>query len=412
MSEVKKSTLIFIVLSVIASGLSYITYPILSRLLSPEQYTDITLSLSLLTQVTTFLSSIIAITIGLAKGSGADSASRDINKLQAMLFRFFAILSLIFLATSPLLMPLIKTPVAYSVSICLAMLASIPLAVISGYLNGRNMLIKVGVVGLLVASMQFILGITTASITRDGVWTMTLMSIAQFIAVLLLYRIFSKQGLPNLRHSLSRVDFKSKTIKDLALYTFFASLAIMAVNLLQITDLLMVERISDANIKLYTDIYVISRVVFFAGMIFIWPFLSLISLTDHMHNIRIIYKLILLFFMIAFGAAATMYLFGDSITLALFNADYDRASILTTSSLSIFYKFLLLILTAIILYLIVLRSYAAITFAVLSVLASAVAVAVTTHMNINQALIILNVSIASIVALSVAYASFMKKEKH
>lgn len=409
MVVVKKSTVAFLLLSVIASALSYVTYPILSRILSAEQYTDITVSLSLLTQVTTFLSSIIAITIGISKSSDHRAASKDIDKLQAMLFRLFAVLSLIFLAISPIIMPIINTPVAYAVSICIAMFASIPLAMISGYLNGKNMLTKVGLAALLVAALQVLAGVSTALLTHSGVWTMTLMGVAQLIAVILLYRLFSQDHIPHIRGAVSKVHFTSPAVRKLATYTFFASIAIMAINLLQIADLLIIERLTGADIKLYTDIYIVSRVVFFAGMIFIWPFLGQISLSDHTHNIKILLKLMALFCLISAVSIIGMYLFGETIVKILFDSNYGKEELFITSALSIVYKFLLLIITAISLYMVVLRRYAAV-FLALAATSAVFFIAITTDSSssINITLAILDTATAVITVLALIYAALNK----
>jgi hypothetical protein len=134
----------------------------------------------------------------------------------------------------------------------------------------------------------------------------------------------------------------------------------MAISLIQIADLFMVQDLVHADIKFYTDIYVISRIVFFAGMILIWPFLSEISLGHHHFNRRPFLKVTGYFAVITLAAIAALYLFGGQITHTFFGTEYKLLEVQEIGILSVLYKFFLLIITAVILYFIVLRSYAAI----------------------------------------------------
>lgn len=361
-SMIKKSILVFIILSLIASALNYIVYPLFSRILAPGEYINITISLSLFTQISTFLSSILAITIGLAKSEHSDHANEKIELLQAFLFKLFLILAIFFLAFSPFIMELVHTPVLFAFPIALMMLFSIPIQIISGYLNGKNMMIKLGVVIVISASSQFAIGLATALLTKNGLVTMLSMVIAQIITLLIIYTVFSKDQLPGIRKSVktSLKTIREKRIGSLVAYTTASSIAIMAVSLIQIADLFILQELQGTDMKFYADIYVISRVVFFLGMIFIWPFLGEISLDHHHINRKPFIKVVSYFAIITLASIAALYFFGDLLTHILFGANYDLALIREVGILSILYKFLLLIVTAVVLYFIVLRNNSAI----------------------------------------------------
>lgn len=411
----KKATGIFIILSVIASAINYAAYPALSRILPASQYVDITVSLSLLTQVSTFLSSIIALTIGISKSYSHNDAAKRIEHLQALLFRLFAVLSLIFLALSPILMSAINTPTTYALPISIMMLGAIPITIISGYLNGKNLLVKVGLVALVVASLQFSIGIIAALSTHDGVWTMILMSIAELISIFILYRIFSGDKLPNIRTIFSNLPSSSVAMQKLATFTFFASISIMAVNLLQVADLVVLKELHGVDTKLYTDMYVVSRIVFFAGMIFIWPFLGQLKLGNHYYNVKILLRLIGIFCAISLLAMLVLFVGGQIVAGVLFDSYYPTSVIGTTGSLSIIYKLLLLIITAVALYMIVMRRYRVVLVAASSVIATIVATRIISDgMGLNEALVILNALTALAMVLSVilAVADSKAEAKH
>jgi O-antigen/teichoic acid export membrane protein len=397
----KKTTGIFILLSVVASAINYAAYPVLSRILPAAQYTDITVSLSILTQITTFLSSIVALTIGISKSYSHKEATLRIEKLQSLLFRLFVTLSVLFLIASPLLMPLIDTPAAYALPICIMMLGSIPITIISGYLNGKNLLIKLGLVAVVTASLQFSVGVITALSTMEGVWTMLLMGIAQAISIFILYKLFSREQLPSLRTVLAKLHFSSSTMRKLALYTLFASISIMVVNLLQVADLLVIKELHGVDTKLYTDIYVVSRVVFFAGMIFIWPFLGQLQLDNHSHNVKILLRLVGIFCAISLLAIFALLIGGQMVASVLFNSYYPADVISLTGALSIVYKLLLLIITAASLYMIVMRRYRVTIVAIASTLALLMATRmIGSGASINSALTVLDIAMAIATLLS------------
>ena len=146
------------------------------------------------------------------------------------------------------------------------------------------------------------------------------------------------------------------------MYTIGASIAIMLISLTQVLDLLIAQSIKGADLKLFTDIYVVSRTVFFAGMIFIWPFLGEITLGPHRENIRAVLRLVLYFAVIAIGAIGALAFFGGIIFHILFGANYKPSDYLLLGILSVTFIFFMLLITAAVLYLIVRRHYIAIYY--------------------------------------------------
>ena len=359
---IKKSVLAFVILSVIASAMNYIIYPLFSRILGPDEYVNITVSLSLFTQVSAFLSSILAITIGLSKSEDSRRTNEKIELLQSFLFKLFFTLAVLFLIFSPVIMSKMHAPILFALPISLMMLLSIPVMVISGYLNGKNQMIKLGFVTVISAGSQFLIGLSAALISHDGLMTMLSMTAAQIITLVIVYAVFSQDHLPGVSKPLRaplRASLDEK-MRKLVNYTVFSSVAIMAISLVQIADLFILQNLTHVDVKFYTDIYVVSRVVFFAGMIFIWPFLGEVSLDHHHFNRKPFIKVVGYFTAITLIAILALYFFGDKLAYGLFGAPYDLHVIREVGILSVLYKFLLLIITAVILYFVVLRDYMAV----------------------------------------------------
>ena len=363
---IKKSIVIFVILSIVASALNYFAYPLFSRILAPTEYISITVSLSLFTQISTFLSSILAITIGLSKSENKDSSNEKIELLQAFLFKLFLIVAVIFIVISPIVMNAIHTPILFALPISLMMLFSIPIVIISGYFNGKNKMIKLGIMALISAGCQFVIGLSTSLISHNGLTTMTSMTIAQLITIAIIYAVFSGDQLPKITKSLMTPvsEIRKKHMGPIILFAASSSVAIMAIGLIQMADLLIMQNLEHGDIKFYTDIYVISRIVFFAGMIFIWPFLGEISINDYRFNYRPFIRVISFFTIITLSAAVILYLFGNQISSAMFGTNYNLQLVSFVGILSVLYKFFLLIITAVVLYFVVLRNYIAIWLSV------------------------------------------------
>jgi hypothetical protein len=101
-------------------------------------------------------------------------------------------------------------------------------------------------------------------------------------------------------------------------------------------------------------------------MIFIWPFLSEISLGHHHFNRKPFIKVVSYFSLITLSALAFLQLFGSQLVSILFGVDYDFISIRNVGMLSVLFKYFMLIITAVILYFTVLRSYVAIWLSLLA----------------------------------------------
>jgi O-antigen/teichoic acid export membrane protein len=357
MTIVKKHTPIFYfaVLSILASGFNYLTYPLLGRILSDEQFINVAVALSLLTQISTVLLSIIALTIGLTKEKS--DGQKVIEHLQAVVIKLFLVLIGIFTVFSPLLFQSISLPPVFVVPVALLLLFSVPSSVFSGYLNGRKQLIKVGLVSLITSSFQFILTIVVGLLFTSGLLSLLAMATGQLLAIFFIIRLFKKEKLPRvtlLKKYLSKKE--SSTYRPLFYYAVYASLGILAINILQVLDLLVITS-NKTDAVIYTDIYVISRAVYFAGIIFVWPYLSSVDLHQTRKNIKPTLRLISFSLLLSVVSGALMWFFGDNILNLAMGTSYSLGDIRTLAMFAISYKFFWLGILSIVLYFTVIRSY-------------------------------------------------------
>ncbi len=360
----RKPTIIFILLSGLASFLNYAIYPVLSRVLSPEQFVDITVALALFTQLSSFMLSIVALTIGVSKESSQKNARILIEKLQSILAHLFIVIIGIFLIISPFLLEKLSLSSALLLPICIMLALSLVMSIVSGYLNGRQELVRLGVFLAASSALQFIACITVGIVTKNGVASVYAMATAAFVSVVGLYVLSQPKSLPDPRtillHKLS--VYKERKIRKLLVYTVCASLSALAINLLIVLDLLVISK-HKSDAVLYADMYIISRVVFFSGMLLVWPFLSQLNIRDLRKNVQPFFRLSALFLALSVVASLVMYFFGHQILAFILGSQYIQPNLEMLAVLSISYKLIYLINTTLCLVFMVIRSYWAVTIA-------------------------------------------------
>lgn len=355
----RKTTLIFIILSGVASFFNYVVYPILARLLSSIEFVHIATALALFTQLSSFMLSIVALTIGLSKQTGQSDSKATVEKLQALLTHLFLVIIVIFLAASPLYLGRLHMPAQLLLPICAMLALSMSMSVISGYLNGKQKLVKLGLAIAFSSFLQLGLSVIFAIITKSGTTALNGMALGSFIAIVLIYQVYKAEKLPSLSsifsHGLSL--YRTKSIRSLVKFTIMASLTTLLMNILLIIDLLIVNS-RQVDAVIYTDMYVISRVVFFSGMLFIWPFLSNIDIYHPRRIFGLLYRLVGFFVVMTVGAIGIMVLSGQTAIRLLLGSNYNgAANIKQLAILAILYKFIFLLITTLILFFIVMRNY-------------------------------------------------------
>lgn len=408
----RKSTFIFIVLSGLASVFNYAVYPILARLLDANEFVQIAVALALFTQISSFMLSIVALTIGLSKQEGEKKSKETVEKLQAILTHLFVVLIICFLATSPLFLKRIDLPAPLLVPICIMLGLSISMSIISGYLNGKQKLVKLGIAIALSSGLQLLFSVLIAVITKSGAATLNAMAFGSFMAIVLTYWFYRSEKLPQLSsifsHGISL--YQAKSVRSLVTFTISSAVATLIMNLLLIADLLLVSG-RQVDTKLYTDMYVVSRAVFFAGMLFVWPFLSNIDIRNT-HQIRgLFYRLLALFVLLASGASLIMSLFGRQVLELLLGSDYgQRVGLKQLAILAIAYKFTFLVLSTLVLFFIVIRSYWAVALPI--VLASLIGLGLLIFGERSTTYLVANLNITSAITLLIGAVGFLQKTRH
>lgn len=405
----RKSTFIFIILSGLASFFNYATYPALAHILNNQQFVSITVALAIYTQISSFTLSIVALTIGISKQKDTKNSATIIEKLQAVLIHLFIVLLILFLVCFPLFFKQLALSRTLLAPIALMLSLSIIMSVVSGYLNGKGKLVKLGISLVVAAALQLTLSVAIGILSHSGTATMYAMSAGTILSLTFIYVVYRDENLPRplsvFTHRLS--IYQSAGLRSLLKYIVAASLAILAVNIMLILDLLVINsRQRDA--KMYADIYVISRVVYFGGMLFIWPFLSSIDIYRPKKNVNLFLRLSGVFLLITLCAVFAMQLFGEQITNILFGSQNQSwGQVKELALLAILYKFNFLVITSLVMFFIVIRNYWAIWLSLVTTLGLA-AFVVLSDQSAPSVVLVRGLSITSFAALLFGIYGFMR----
>lgn len=355
----KKAGFIFILLSGLASLFNYAVYPIVSRILSENQFVNIAIALALFTQLSSFMLSIVALTIGLSKDKKTANSNELIEKLQAILIHLFLAILIVFLIISPYLMSRLHLPMTLLVPICAMLTLSIFMSVITGYLNGKQKLFKLGIAISISSLLQLIFCVGVGYITKSGTAALNGMAFGSLVSIIGIYFFYKSENLPRVSsvfyHRLS--IYRAHSTRKLVKFTVASAIATLAINILLILDLLIVKS-RQIDSKLYTDLYVISRLVYFGGMLFAWPFLSSLDLKNNHKNKSNFYKLAAFYISITIVALVGMTVLGQTINQILLGSGFTNSqTAIRLAQSAILYKFIFLIISTLLLYFIVIRSY-------------------------------------------------------
>jgi len=343
----------FFIFSILASFLNYLTYPLLARILGREDFTDTNVALALVSQITSMMSAIVALAISETLYS-PKKKGEVVSALQSQVTRLYGVVMLIFIVTSPLIFNLVKLPLKFIIPLSAVLFFTVPIAIISGYFNGKSLLTKLGAVGLIVASSQFTVAIIFAILSKSGSVSILGMALGQAAAIIICYRIFKSERLPTIRESVSKKPQTTST--GMAHRTIvIASLCILALNILQIADLLLINA-KGVDQQMYSDISIVSRVVFFGASMFIWVFLAKIRINDSRSNAKSFVSLTAISLGI-FAIGSILFCFlGDFILKAITGTTYYLPDIRFIGLASILYRILYVPNISVVLYLIVTRN--------------------------------------------------------
>lgn len=340
-SNFLKHNAIFFVGSVAVGALNYAYYPVLGRLMSPADFGEIQVLVSLFLQFTIFLNVLGMITINItANYDSTAKAHRMIYELEKLSVLVAVVILLISIVAGSFFAHILQfdSPAPF-IALALALLVSIPLTFRSSYARGQkrfgvasvSQLIGAGVkiafsAGLVIAG----LGVTGAIFGIVG---------AQFAAFVYAAWWATKLGL--MRPKLSQYG-KLPVLKDILpeiKYSGFVFVGLLSITLMMSVDVIFVKYYFDSETAgQYAGIATVARIIFFLAVPIAQVLIPMVTLKQtSRQNYRLLLKSLILTLLVCGITLLICLVFPDIILKILMGGQYDElAHLLPILSLVVF----------------------------------------------------------------------------
>jgi O-antigen/teichoic acid export membrane protein len=348
-----RSTL-FVILSLAGATISYLLYPVLSRILSLREFGDYVTIIGLSSQVMGILLAFSVISIALVKQYGETEANNKAQIIQKVLLWLFLALSVVILILSPFLQHLLKIQNVVSFFILsLIMLLSVPSNIWVGFLQGQKEQVRVGIFSVCTAILKFICIILLAARygVIGGLWGFF---IGSFLGLLILNYLPGK-NVPTLNTLFSSLKEADKAfLREYRAYIIQAVFVVAGLVFLQNYDLNRAKVLFDPELAgIYGGISVLSNALYFVIFLLIWILLPEFSLQNPQINKRILRTAFRVITSLTIAVVIGGLVLGDKVLALLLGESFSNHS--STLIIASLYQISLVSVALYAFYLLVLR---------------------------------------------------------
>jgi O-antigen/teichoic acid export membrane protein len=348
-----RSTL-FVILSLAGATISYLIYPVLSRMLNLREFGDYVTIIGLSNQVMGILLAFSVISIALVKQYGETEANNKAQIIQKVLLWLFLALSVVILIFSPFLQHLLKIQNVVSFFILsLIMLLSVPSNIWVGFLQGHKEQIRVGIFSVCTAILKFvwIVVLATRYGVSGGLWGYL---IGLFLGLILLNYLPGKK-VPRLDTLFSALKEADKAfLREYRAYIIQAVFVVAGLVFLQNYDLNRAKVLFDPELAgIYGGISVLSNALYFVIFLLIWVMLPEFSLQHGYINKRILHMAFRVITSLTIAVVIGGLVLGDKVLALLLGESFSNQS--STLIIASLYQISLVSVALYAFYLLVLR---------------------------------------------------------
>lgn len=313
--------IIFTALSLLAAGVNYLLYPIISHVLEVGVFGEFTALLAIATQVGGILLAFNVISIYLVSQYGDKKSKEYLASIQKSIIIFFLIITLLCIFIFPVIGGILKISSITDMLILLFIILSfIPASIWSGYFQGNGELIKVGLFSLFASISKLLLSILGAyTLGLTG----ALLGVLLGTGLGLILFWFLPGGKPPVSKSfiISKVD--TKLIRKFYLLILRSIFAMALLSIIQIFDLLSIRALfSPTEAGQYAGLSTLSRIIYYAGFIIVWVLLPEFAKANNNQKNRLIIKSYSLYLTMTIIAGSLTYFIGENTVAYIMGSKY------------------------------------------------------------------------------------------
>jgi O-antigen/teichoic acid export membrane protein len=326
---------IYTILSLGASALNYLLYPALTRVLNPKEFGDFAAIMAISAQVLAILLAFNLTSIYLVKKYPEDEAREKVQVIQKVLIWFFLGATVLLLFAAPLVRERlhIADPLTFGI-LALFLLTAVPSTIWTGYLQGHNQILKVGVSAVAAALAKLALALLFASLwgVSGALWGVLTGGVFGVVVV----RLIAGMRLPSLRSSISTFSkSQGAFLGDVFGYLVATVIVVGALGILQNIDIVYAKALfPPAEAGVYSGISVLSNALYYVSFVLIWIVLPALAIENPRHNRRLLRTAYSLLGALAAGAVLGEFLLSGVLSTFLLGTAFGgQGTVLIIASL-------------------------------------------------------------------------------
>ena len=272
---------VFAALSVVGSGLSYLLYPVLAQLITPEQFGDVGVVIALAGQIGGLLLAFNVVSIYIVDTHEHEHALKITETIQKIVIQILLATTGLMMLASPLLSHTLKIGTGWTLlGMGLLLLLNVPAVVWTGYLQGHNELARIGVYNVVVAASKLACAVILCLAGLGAAGAIMGILAGQLVGLGVIRRVPGTQ-LPSARGTLSKISpDEARRVRPLAGYVVESLIVVGVFSVLFAIDIVLAKAFFAPYLAgLYAGVAAVGRIVFFSASILTWIMLA--NLTSH-----------------------------------------------------------------------------------------------------------------------------------
>jgi len=322
-----KSSL-FTILSLAAAACSYFLYPIIIRILPSSEFGDFAVTTTMLNQILSIFLALNIISVHLVKKYGEEESRHYIQIIQKILLQVFIGLCVVVVILSPQLKDLLKiSHLSLFIPLGLILLASVPVTIWNGFLQGHKELVRIGVFSFS-ASLAKLIFASVFGLLLGAIGALFGILVGTLLGILIL-QLYPGVRLPSLRSTFDKTSKKDlRFLSNLKFYILQSIFVVGALGFLQGYDISLAKALFEPQLAgLYSGIGVLSYVFYYVCFILIWIVLPEVDVKNPKNNRRIISTAYKIFGLITAVAVSAELLLGNILLPFIIGEQYEGKTI-------------------------------------------------------------------------------------
>jgi len=322
-----KSSL-FTILSLAAAACSYFLYPIIIRILPSSEFGDFAVTTTMLNQILSIFLALNIISVHLVKKYGEEESRHYIQIIQKILLQVFIGLCVVVVILSPQLKDLLKiSHLSLFIPLGLILLASVPVTIWNGFLQGHKELVRIGVFSFS-ASLAKLIFASVFGLLLGAIGALFGILVGTLLGILIL-QLYPGVRLPSLRSTFDKTSKKDlRFLSNLKFYILQSIFVVGALGFLQGYDISLAKALFEPQLAgLYSGIGVLSYVLYYVCFILIWIVLPEVDVKNPKNNRRIISTAYKIFGLITAVAVSAELLLGNILLPFIIGEQYEGKTI-------------------------------------------------------------------------------------